>query len=153
MLRRTRRLLALPPERRWAIIAAIVALIVTRVGLRLLGFGRWWRLQRWLLRRGTSDHKPRLGATATHRVAWGIDVASGVSWGQDTCLTRALAGHLLLGVLGHSATIRVGVRHDEQKEPGLAAHAWVEAEGEPVIGARALAREHAALPPIGSANA
>jgi hypothetical protein len=52
--------------------------------------------------------------------------------GESTCLPQAMAAYRLLAQRGIPARLKIGVRkEDEQK---LSAHAWVECEGQVVIG-------------------
>ncbi|MCU1335639.1 MAG: hypothetical protein JWO19_1220 [Bryobacterales bacterium] len=50
---------------------------------------------------------------------------------SGTCLVNAVAAHALLHKHGHSSTVRVGAA---RKEGAFAAHAWVERDGEIVMG-------------------
>jgi len=49
-----------------------------------------------------------------------------------SCLTQAFAAQILLGRARHPATLRIGVLKAEQG--GLKAHAWIEREGQAVLG-------------------
>jgi hypothetical protein len=62
---------------------------------------------------------------------WAIGVISPHIPGA-TCLTEALAALMLLGHFGLPADLRIGVARGEGG--GLTAHAWVEVEGEIVMG-------------------
>ena len=61
----------------------------------------------------------------------GIDAASRYVPGA-TCLVRALAAETLLRKYGHDACLRIGVSKNSSQV--LLAHAWVESEGQVVIG-------------------
>jgi Transglutaminase-like superfamily len=57
---------------------------------------------------------------------------------RATCLTKALAGQVLLTHYGHSTVVHVGVT----KEKGAGtfqAHAWLESDGKVLIGASEVA--------------
>ena len=51
---------------------------------------------------------------------------------QATCLTQALTAQVLLGRYGHASNLRIGVARAEDGQ--LQAHAWVESDGQVVIG-------------------
>jgi hypothetical protein len=71
--------------------------------------------------------------------------ASRMLRGERVCLVRALAARWMLAALGHPSELRIGVA----KAPGgkFSAHAWLESEGEIVIGG-AEAESFTALPPL-----
>jgi hypothetical protein len=73
-----------------------------------------------------TDHLP------VERVAWAVEAMSRHTPGVKTCLTQALATHVLLARRGHPALLRIGVAKGEQEQ--FQAHAWVESEGKVVIG-------------------
>ena len=50
----------------------------------------------------------------------------------STCLTNALAAHVLLARRGYRSNLRIGVTRDEKGE--FTAHAWLEQEGAILIG-------------------
>lgn len=65
------------------------------------------------------------------RIAWAISIAGQYIPGSK-CLAQAIAGRSLLARYGFAGTIHIGVA----KNPThwLSAHAWVEVEGQAVIG-------------------
>jgi hypothetical protein len=68
---------------------------------------------------------------------WAVETAARHGFPSATCLTQALAVQVLLARRGYPAILHVGVaRHDKE----LKAHAWVESEGEVVIGGFELER-------------
>ena len=64
-------------------------------------------------------------------VAWAVERAALAVGG--TCLPKAFVGEWLLRRRGQSVDMRVGVAKDASG--GLDAHAWLEVEGETIIGA------------------
>jgi hypothetical protein len=75
-----------------------------------------------------------LRAVAPGRLIWAVDAVSrtfGIS-----CLPQALIGRLLLAAHGWTCEIRFGVQRP--LEGGLQAHAWLERDGETLIGATPL---------------
>jgi hypothetical protein len=64
-------------------------------------------------------------------VAWAVAVASRFV-PKATCLVQALAGQALLARRGHAARLHIGVSKPEGR---FEAHAWLEDEGRPILGA------------------
>lgn len=111
-----------------ALILRVVALVAA-VRVRLwLGD---WASVRSALRQ--TQLGPRLcgqcAARPPDRLAWAVRAASRVVPGA-TCLTQALALHVLLRATGRRAVIRIGI-----EAPGgrFASHAWVECDGRTLL--------------------
>lgn len=49
-----------------------------------------------------------------------------------TCLTQALAAHVLINLSGHSSKLQIGVVKEDDGE--LKAHAWLESCGKVIVG-------------------
>jgi hypothetical protein len=108
-------------EERELVAEAVALLLCVRVGLHVLTFPT---LRTYLARRAASS--PRSPAQITRAVAAAARRLPGT-----TCLAEALAAHTMLRRHGHAPQLKVGVRDDGR----LAAHAWVECDGEVVAGA------------------
>ncbi|MGE0444346.1 MAG: lasso peptide biosynthesis B2 protein [Vicinamibacterales bacterium] len=101
---------------------AAVAILITRVLLRLLAF-------RLVVRLFGVAPRP-MGPVAIERtpqrraanVARALSAASARLPIETTCLTRALAGRLMLGRRRIPSTVVLGVRRDDAQ---LQAHAWL----------------------------
>lgn len=65
------------------------------------------------------------------KLSWSVNVASQYV-PKATCLTRALTGHTLLSKHGYPSRIKIGVGKSVEGE--FEAHAWLEYEGEVVVG-------------------
>lgn len=63
------------------------------------------------------------------KVIWAVRNTSPYVY-RSTCLTNALTGQVLLSQNGYSSKLRIGVTKEEEFE----AHAWLEMEGEVVMG-------------------
>jgi hypothetical protein len=110
---------------------AVTLVAAIRVGLWLFAYDRVRRYLRYLqCQPGIS--KGSLSATRITRL---VSVAAGMI-PRANCLTRALAAEVLLRRYGHHACLRIGVAKGDSE--GLRAHAWVESEGNVVIGGEAL---------------
>lgn len=126
------------------LIKALVGVASVRLGLVILPFARVRRILSRLRRSGetlssashsvsSSGASPPTDLTAVgQQLAWAVDVASERVPGGENCLVRALTLHTWLARLGHPAELRIGVRPETQS--GMAAHAWVEVDGQVLIG-------------------
>lgn len=137
-MRRVRKFLGLAASDRHLLLEATLLVAATRLGLWLLPF----RTLRHLLDSLTRP-APTGGQAAPERVAWAVSVASRYI-PAATCLTQALATQALLGRRGHRSRLRIGVAKAERGQ--LEAHAWVELEGNVVIGGAQDIAQYAVLP-------
>ena len=143
-MRRLARLRALAPAERRLLIEAALAVAAVRVGLWLLPFramrragerlGSWGAGRR---ARGQATHSPE-------RIAWAVAVVSQYI-PRASCLTRALAAEALLARRGYPAQLRIGVAKGLGGR--LEAHAWLERDGQVLIGG-AIHERYTALPNI-----
>mgnify|MGYP006283364795 CR=1 FL=1 len=107
-------------------LAALVCLCMWGA-LRVLSLRR---LVRWTGRRATrpgAADRPTVG-----RVAWAVHTAGRHLFPARPCLPQALAARLLLSGLGVATDLRIGVQKPEAD--ALRAHAWVEVDGEVLVG-------------------
>jgi hypothetical protein len=145
---RIRRLWRLPPRDRALLFRATVLLAATRLGLWVLPL----RVLRGLLVRvGRTSQPLRRGRTTPrHLIVWALSVASRFV-PRATCLPRALATEALFLQSGYRAELRIGV----SKTGGgrLVAHAWVESDGQIVMGNLLDLSRYAPLPPLPSVRA
>jgi hypothetical protein len=88
------------------------------------------RLVEALRRKGSYRLDTPSDSSATD-VVWAVKAASRYV-PKATCLTQSLTAHCLLDRLGYPAKLQIGVARG--KEGALEAHAWVEIEGETLIG-------------------
>jgi Transglutaminase-like superfamily len=114
-----------------------------RVGLWLLPFRK---VQRLLQKTARMFPEPRrLHQASIDRVAWAVTVASRYV-PMGTCLIQALAAQALLEWRGHTASLYIGVAKGAAGQ--LEAHAWVEAEGQIVVGDTDDRSHFTPLPPL-----
>jgi len=116
----------LNPDDRWLLLRAFVAVGSAWVAVRLFP-------PSVVLRRVSEEIpplSPRRPQTAG-RIGWAIAVAARYIPGSK-CLVQAIAGRNLLASYGFSGAIHIGVAKDSRN--WLSAHAWVEVEGQTVIG-------------------
>jgi len=121
-----------------------VLLSIIGLGLRLLPF----ETVRRLLGHVARGPQAVLGGgdqASIPRVTWAVAVASRYV-PAVTCLIQALTTQVLLNRRGLAADLRIGVTRDHAGT--FAAHAWVEYQGNIVIGGAAARSRYTALPPL-----
>ena len=117
----------------WRLLARAFALTLgVRVSLWVVPFRH---LRRVL---ATRRRAPGPGAPSVDRIAWAVS-ASARRIPDATCLTQALVAEMLLHRAGHESVLHLGVARPVDRA-GLDAHAWVESEGEVVVGGGELER-------------
>ena len=119
-----RRFARLSREKKSLLLSSLFFVSVTRLGL--------WLLPTRVVRR--LAFKSLAKARVSHPVAtlvWAVKAASRYV-PAATCLTQALALHWLLSRSGHTSKVHLGAKKD--LAGNFAAHAWVECEGQVVIG-------------------
>jgi transglutaminase superfamily protein len=124
-----RALRRLNPQRRSLVVEAAMLLLFVRAGLRVCSYTRLHRALGLLASRAT-------GATVASEpghpdVAWAVTAAGRRLPFKTTCLIEALATDTMLRRRHHESRLCFGVRVNESR---LDAHAWVECEGDLVIG-------------------
>jgi len=111
---------------RWLLLRAFVAVGTAWVTVRLFPPS--------VVLRKVSEEIPLLSPRQPQtagRIGWAIAVAARCIPGSK-CLVQAIAGRNLLASYGFSGAIHIGVAKDSRN--WLSAHAWVEVEGQTVIG-------------------
>lgn len=126
----------LTPTDRNLLFRATLMLAATRLALACLPF----RSVRRLLRPSPPPALRSPGALSwpVDRISWAVQAASRRVLGDKPCLAQALVTHRLLTESGYSSDLRIGVAKDDTG--GLEAHAWVERQGQTIVGAGQLAR-------------
>jgi Transglutaminase-like superfamily len=122
---RLRKFLKLSPAERAVLVQAWTLFVVVDLLLRLVSFNHLLRLTR-LGRQARCAHEQ---PASLDRLVWLVDVAARYAPVRPTCLTRALVLSRILGRRGLASELRIGVAH---RDGGLAAHAWVERNGQPL---------------------
>lgn len=115
---------------RHLLIRTVVLLSLIRLGLRLLPF-------RVLLTLLSGIHRPSSCFVSTDlrcvaRCVWAVNVSSRLMSGEVKCLARALTTKLLLNQFGIDTDLKLGVA--KSTGGALEAHAWVEYQGQVIMG-------------------
>lgn len=116
-----------PSERRRLLCGATVILASSRALLALAGLDRAVRWVRLLGRACPPYHRVR----AVEHVPWAVEAVASRLPGEFDCLDRAVAGNALFAASGYDARIRLGV---DKRGGAFEAHAWVEYDGQVLIG-------------------
>lgn len=147
-MKRLRKFLHLPKRDRFLLASTALLLGTIKLGLLLLPF----QTLRHLLARMTLAHSQLQQAdqACVGKVVWAVEVASRYMPGGAKCLAQALATQVLLGRRGHPADLRIGVAKGETGK--LEAHAWVESQGNIVIGSLADLARYTPLPSLEEAE-
>jgi hypothetical protein len=111
--------------------------LLTRVAALLLGLKLRLKrsptqtTQRWLCQISSRRHSQQANYLSVKRdIVWAIDALS--PYVGATCLPRALAAQTLLLQAGYETTLRIGVAKTAGGK--LEGHAWLERDGEIIIG-------------------
>ena len=127
-MQRLYKFLALPWRGKWLYLNTAFWLLVVKAGLYLLPFER---LRGWLAR---FDGPPKPADREEMRaIIQAIErIGQWLAPLRINCLPQALVGQRLLGRRGFDVQLKIGVL----KHPGdrLAAHAWLEYEGQVILG-------------------
>jgi hypothetical protein len=118
----------LPFPEQWLLVKVTFLLAAIWVGLRLMTFNKIYRLLVWA--GGDPSRAEKFEQSYPDQVVTTIHKASRIL-GENSCLSQALAGQLLLIRHGYESKLHIGVLKENGK---LYAHAWLEREGMTVIG-------------------
>lgn len=132
----------------WKVIVTFAALFL---GIKVLPFRSVQQVVSWLaalpswrLVRPVRDERAY--------IVWATSRLGAHFLTNKSCLVEALTVQLLFWRRGYPADLRIGVSKTDES---VIAHAWVESEGQVVIGGPESVHEYApfpALPPLGSPN-
>lgn len=125
VLERLRRLSRLSPGERALLLRAWVLFLLFELGLLLLPFKSLLTLCQRPPRR-----RPQ-GSVPLARVVWLVEVAGRYAPLGATCLKKSLVLARILAGEGIPTTLRIGVARQGE---GLRAHAWLERDGEVLLG-------------------
>ncbi|MGA3359324.1 MAG: lasso peptide biosynthesis B2 protein [Halobacteriota archaeon] len=123
------RFLSLTSAEQRRLVRAFLIVVGVRIGLSLVPFPRFQALLARL--RARASVKSGVVPT-TEQLAQDVLVVSSYV-PRATCLTRALAGQVLLAHHRYPTTVHIGVTKEEGKGT-FQAHAWLESEGKVIIG-------------------
>lgn len=123
----TRELLSLSRTERALLVTSAALLLTGRVLLAVSDLDR----ARGIVGRFAGVLPPFAGVEEPDHITWAVTCADAYLPGTHTCLVRALAAEALLAEHGYGGTVRLGVC---KRESEFRAHAWIEREGNVVVG-------------------
>ena len=125
-----------PWHGRRATVEAMAWLILARLLVANVPFGRW---RRWLgtpVAPPTDDPRLHLDANlAQRRLARAVERAAGRLPGESRCLARAMALHWMLRLRAMGGVLHIGVLPGSDRGSLDDLHAWVTRSGEVLLGA------------------
>ncbi|MDQ3508123.1 MAG: lasso peptide biosynthesis B2 protein [Actinomycetota bacterium] len=127
-----RKFLALPPRKQAVLIQAAILLASVRISLKTMPFQKARSLVDRISESSGSANKPE----AVEDIVWAVDVLGKRMPGS--CLTQAFAARILLGRRGVPTRLHIGAVKEEGGR--FLAHAWLESNGQIVIGGHELER-------------
>lgn len=110
------------------LIQAYVLMTIIRLGLFFVSF----QFLKSFLEKIVQFKKTTNLKITTKDIAIAIYLSSRVSFGNVRCLAQALTTNTLMNIYGYPCQLHIGVAKGEDNR--LEAHAWVEAEGEVIVG-------------------
>ena len=132
-----RKLRGLPWPERIAILKATLLLGLARIALALLPFRTGHRFSERVKPRASTTGEPSPETERELRtMVWAVTAVGNRLFPTTPCLTQAVVIHRLFRRRGRASELRIGVRKDRRGRFG--AHAWVECNGEIVIGGEGL---------------
>jgi hypothetical protein len=134
MLRKCAQFLRLPAHQQSLLLQAAILLTTLRIGLKVVSFAAVRRmLNRWASPRSAGPTRERHRVAEPPDVIRAVEAASRALPWVGTCLTEALAAHVLMGRRGQKSDLRIGVTRKANGK--FDAHAWLEQDGVILIGA------------------
>lgn len=121
--------ICLPLDEKKTVWNSMFWLVLIRLCLWVVSFNR---LNQWLLR--LSERRSRRREPNSNEIDQVVRSVKACSRlvPRATCLTQALAARTLLRFSGQQSSLKIGV--DKTEENKLTAHAWIELNGEIIIG-------------------
>jgi hypothetical protein len=120
-------------------------MVGVRVALSLVSFQT---VRAGLVRMGKPSQGmlPDTGATDVQKRLWAVEVTGHYLLRERPCLTKALVAQMLLSRRGYQTILRIGVAHSSDRS--LQAHAWLERNGEIIVGRLHDLGRFTPLPPL-----
>ena len=147
MIELYRRFRALDPTDRRLIVEAAVLMSAVRLTLAVISFPRLQRLLDRYVRSALRADSEAISITSSEvgRIAWAISASAERLPVSMSCFVRALTADAMLRHRGLASKIRIGVREANCPDFSLEAHAWVECNGQVVIGSMTNLIDYAVL--------
>ena len=144
-MRKLTKLTRLSPAEILLLLRSSAWIIATRVALRLLPFDT---IRKMMAKWGKTRKLDALSSASkkVEEIIWAVELTSRYLLRQRPCLTKALVGQMMLSQQGFATVLRIGVARNP--DGTLQAHAWLEREGEIMIGYLHNMQQFTPLPPL-----
>ncbi|MBW4555596.1 MAG: lasso peptide biosynthesis B2 protein [Trichormus sp. ATA11-4-KO1] len=126
------------------LLTTFITMTMIRLGLRLLAWRNLYKLVGKIV--SASPNIPEPDEIVWRRVVWAVEIVSRYMIPKPMCLARALVTHILLAQQGYRTDLRIGVAKNKQGK--FEAHAWVEVQGQVIIGKTRNLSYFIPLPPL-----
>ncbi|WP_414564368.1 MULTISPECIES: lasso peptide biosynthesis B2 protein [unclassified Anabaena] len=126
------------------LLRTFIIMTMIRLGLKLLAWRNLHKLVGKIV--SASPNIPKPDEIVWRRVVWAVEIVSQYMIPKPTCLARALVTHILLAQQGYRTDLRIGVAKTQQEK--FEAHAWVEIQGQVIIGNSRNLSYFIPLPPL-----
>ena len=110
-------------EQRWLVVEALACLAASRAALAILPFR--WIVRLWRLRPGEQPGEVSGATGGAEGVGWALRASSSRAPWRSTCLTRSLAGIVMLERRGLPGTLYLGVGRHPAGSRSIGAHSWL----------------------------
>ena len=132
---------------RWFLLKALAVVTVVRLGLLLLPFRMVKRMATRGIEKAAGRRRPDVDVeTYQARVVWAVRAVARRTLGMRPCLVQALATQWFLGRVGCETELCIGVVKGDAE--ALKAHAWLEREGNVIIGGRSSQFRYTPMQPV-----
>jgi hypothetical protein len=121
--------LRLPGSERRLVLSAALTVALVRLELWTLPLAT---VRRRVGKSGLRRHTALPSRPAAERISWAVAAAARFVPGASNCLVRALAAEAMLGRFGYHSQLKIGVGKTAAGQ--FEAHAWLESEGQTLIG-------------------
>lgn len=129
-MKRLHNFLKMSNRARVLLLAALILLTGVRLGLLLLPFRKLIKLIT-RISEGLS-HEIAVNKVSLGQIVWAVNVVTRYTPGGAKCLARALTTQILMSWCGYKPELRIGVAKSETGN--FEAHAWIEYQGQVVMG-------------------
>jgi hypothetical protein len=128
-MKQLRKLIRLQPQNRRLLASTFVLLGAIRLGLKFLPFPQ---LLKSINRISVAPRLLRCDRASIGTVIWAVEVSTFYMPGGAKCLARALTTQVLMHRAGYDCELKIGVSKTHSGQ--IEAHAWIEYNGQVIIG-------------------
>jgi hypothetical protein len=143
-IRRIHNFLRLPSPKRHLIFKAFYGLTVVRVRLRFQSFQALCR--QMISRKPSFREQQGLPRASVQQIVWAVQTSARYMPGGAKCLAKALTTQNLMRAYGYVSELKIGVTKSPTGQ--FEAHAWIEYNGQVVIGQLEHLSQFTPLPPL-----